>query len=91
MLAFKLISTWVLLALSCTAVWWSFRTEKLITVCWLAFLLPAVFQFAAAYRLGPGNATSLIVFGCVNVVLAALVGAAVWYLVQLANSYRRGK
>lgn len=91
MFALKLICTWVLLVASCSAVWWSFRTEKLITVSWLAFLLPAVFQLVTAFRIGPGQAKSLIVFGCINLVFAALVGAGVWYLVQIANSYRRGK
>jgi len=91
MFALKFICTWVLLVASCSAVWWSFKTEKLITVSWLAFLLPAVLQLAAAFRIGPGKATSLIVFGCINLALTALMGAAVWYLVQLANAYRRGK
>ncbi|EPD81773.1 hypothetical protein [Paenibacillus sp. HGH0039] len=91
MLALKFICTWVLLVASCSAVWWSFKTEKLITVSWLAFLLPAVFQLAAAFRIGPGKAKSLIVFGCINLVFTALVGVAVWYLVQLANAYKRGK
>lgn len=91
MFALKVICTWVLLAASCSLVWWSFRTEKLITVSWLAFLLPAVFQFAIAFRIGPSQAKSLIVFGCINLVLAALVGAGVWYLIQVANSYRSGR
>ncbi|NQX46515.1 hypothetical protein HQN87_14330 [Paenibacillus tritici] len=87
----KFICTWVLLAASCSAVWWSFRTEKLITVSWLAFLLPAIVQLAAAVRIGPGKAKSLIVFGCINLVFSALVGVAVWYLVQLADAYKRGR
>ncbi|MCW3793278.1 hypothetical protein OM416_16930 [Paenibacillus sp. LS1] len=91
MFALKIICTWVLLAASCSAVWWSFRTEKLITISWLAFLLPAVFQLAIAFRIGPSQAKSIIVFGCINLVLAALVGAGVWYLVQIANSYRSGR
>ncbi|MEO2256080.1 hypothetical protein ABGV43_04025 [Paenibacillus amylolyticus] len=91
MFVLKLICTWVLLVASCSAVWWSFRTEKLITVSWLAFLLPAVCQLVTAFRIGPGQAKSLIVFGCINLVFAALVGTGVWYLVQIANSYRRGK
>ncbi|MFC4301977.1 hypothetical protein ACFO1S_00825 [Cohnella boryungensis] len=57
----------------------------------MAFLLPAIFQLAAAFRIGPGKAKSLIVFGCINLVFTVLVGAAVWYLAQLANSYKRGK
>ncbi|WP_340018811.1 hypothetical protein [Paenibacillus sp. FSL H3-0457] len=89
--ALNIICTWVLLVASCSAVWWSFRTEKLITISWLAFLLPAVFQLVTAFRIGPGQAKSLIVFGCINLVFAALVGAGVWYLVQIANSCRRGK
>ncbi|WP_017691482.1 hypothetical protein [Paenibacillus sp. PAMC 26794] len=60
MFALKMICTWVLLAASCSAVWWSFRTEKLITISWLAFLLPAVFQLATAFRIGPSQAKSLI-------------------------------
>ncbi|MGE6669488.1 hypothetical protein [Paenibacillus xylanexedens] len=91
MFALKIICTWVLLVASCSAVWWSFRTEKLITVSWLAFLLPAVFQLVTAFRIGKGQAKSLIVFGCINLVFTSLVGAGVWYLVQIANSYRRGK
>jgi len=91
MFVLKFICTWVLLVVSCLAVWWSFKTEKLITVSWLAFLLPAVFQLAAAFQIGPGKTKSLIVFGCINLVFTALVGAAVWYLVQLANGYKRGK
>lgn len=87
----KFLSTWGLLILSCSAVWWSFRTEKLITVSWLAFLLPAIFQFVAAFTIGLQEAKLLIIFGCINLLIAGLVGAAVWYLVQLANSYKRGK
>lgn len=91
MFLLKFICTWVLLVVSCSAVWVSFKTEKLTTVSWLAFLLPAVFQFAAAFRIGPGKVKSLIVFGCINLVFTALVGVAVWYLVQLANGYKSGK
>ncbi|MEK4663613.1 hypothetical protein MHH93_17155 [Priestia sp. FSL H7-0729] len=91
MFALKIISTWILLAISCSAIWWSFKTEKLITISWLASLLPAIFQLATAFRVGPGKAKSLIVFGCINLVFAALVGAGVWYLVQIANSYRSGR
>ncbi|WP_238187553.1 hypothetical protein [Paenibacillus sp. L3-i20] len=73
------------------AVRWSFKTEKLITVSWLAFLLPAVFQLVAAFWIGPGQAKWLIEFGCINRVLSALLGVAVWYLLQVANAYKRGK
>ncbi|GAS84101.1 hypothetical protein [Paenibacillus amylolyticus] len=91
MFALKIICTWVLFAASCSAVWWSFRTEKLISISWLAFLLPAVFQFVTAFWIGPSRVKSLIVFGFINLVFAALVGAGVWYLVQIANSYRSGR
>ncbi|WP_145324946.1 hypothetical protein [Paenibacillus xylanexedens] len=91
MFALNIICTWVVLAASCSAVWWSFRTERLITISWLAFLLPAVLQFAVAFRIGPSQVKSLIVFGCINLVFAALVGAGVWYLIQIANSYRSGR
>lgn len=86
-----MIGTWVLLALSSLMVWRSFHTEKGIRVSWLAFLVPALLQFIAAFQLYPGNATLLIVFGCINLVLTALTGAAVWYLVQWAKAYKRGK
>ncbi|MEK3880776.1 hypothetical protein [Paenibacillus sp. FSL P2-0136] len=90
-MALKFICTWGVLALSCCAVWWSFKTEKLITVSWLMFLLPAILQLVAAVRIGPGKAKLFLVFGCINLLFAALTGAAVWYLVQLADAYRRGK
>ncbi|MEK3900169.1 MULTISPECIES: hypothetical protein [unclassified Paenibacillus] len=90
-MALKLACTWGVLALSCSAVWWSFKTEKLITVSWLMFLLPAILQLIAAVRIGPGKAKLFLVFGCINLLFAALTGAAVWYLVQLADAYRRGK
>lgn len=43
------------------------------------------------FWIGPGQAKWLIEFGCINRVLSALLGVAVWYLLQVANAYKRGK
>ncbi|GAA3406336.1 hypothetical protein ACFFNY_23780 [Paenibacillus hodogayensis] len=84
----KFAATWLLLIVSCISAWWMYAKEKGIEYSWLAFLIPALFQLAMGYWLDPGHSLSYQVFGWLNFALFLLSAAAVWYLIQLAKSYK---
>ncbi|MBP1995043.1 hypothetical protein [Paenibacillus eucommiae] len=83
------LSTWVLLPFSFILLGLIvFTKERLIYFSWLVFCIPAILQFGLLFRQAPGTGKSLILFGCINLVLTILVLLALWYLNALGRAFK---